>query len=64
MVTVVTICSDFGAQENKISVTVFLFSPAIGYEVMGLDEMMLIFLNVEFYTRFFTLFFHLHQEAP
>ena len=37
-----TICSDFGAQENK-SVTVFIVSPYICPEVMGLDAMTLVF---------------------
>ena len=37
----VTICSDFGAQEN---VTIFIVSPPICHEVMGLDAMILIFL--------------------
>ena len=43
----VTVCSDFGVQENK-SVTVSIFSPPICHEVMGLDAMILVFLNVEF----------------
>ena len=43
----VTICSDFGAQENK-SVIVSTFSAFICYEVMGPDAMILVFLNVEF----------------
>ena len=33
----VTICSDFGTQENKVSIV----SPSICYEVMGLDAMIL-----------------------
>ena len=37
----VTICSDFGAQENKVSVS--LVSPSICHEVMGLDAMIFIF---------------------
>ena len=36
----VTICSDFGAQENKIC-HCFHFSPSICHEVMGLDAMIL-----------------------
>ena len=44
----VTICSDFGAQENKKSVTVFIVSPSICHEVMGLVAIDLSFLNVEF----------------
>ena len=35
---VVTICSDFGAQENKVSV-----SPSICLEVMKLDAKILVF---------------------
>ena len=30
------------------SVTVSIFSPSICYEVIGLDDMILVFLNVEF----------------
>ena len=37
----VTICSDFGAQENK-SVIVSTVSPSICHEVMGLDAMILV----------------------
>ena len=40
----VTICSDFGAQENKIC-HCFHFFPSICHEVMGLDAMILVFLN-------------------
>ena len=39
--TAVTICSDFGAQGN--SVTVSIVSPCICYEVIGLDAMILVF---------------------
>ena len=39
----VTICSDFGAQENKKSVTVSTFSLSICHEVMGPDAMILVF---------------------
>ena len=35
----VTICSDFGAQKNKVS----HFSPSICHEVMGPDAMILVF---------------------
>ena len=38
----VNICSDFGAQENKIC-DVSHFSPSICHEVMGLDAMTLVF---------------------
>ena len=43
----VTVCSDFGAQENKIC-AVSTFPPAICHEVMELDAMILVFLNAEF----------------
>ena len=43
----VTICSDFGAQEN--SVTVSIVSPSICHEVMGPYVMILFFLNVEIF---------------
>ena len=39
----VTICSDFGAQENKKSVTVSIVSPSICHEVMGPDAMIIVF---------------------
>ena len=38
----VTICSDFGAQENKIC-HCFYFFPSICHEAMGLDAMILVF---------------------
>ena len=38
----VTICSDFGAQENKV-VSLSTVSPFICHEVMGLDAMILVF---------------------
>ena len=38
----VTICSDFGAQENKVC-HVPIVSPSIYHEVMGLDAMILVF---------------------
>ena len=38
----VTICSDFGAQENKVSI-VSIVSPSICHEVMELDAMFLVF---------------------
>ena len=44
----VTICSDFGAPPKIKSVTVYTVSPSICHEVMGLDDMILVFLNVEF----------------
>ena len=45
-------------------VNVSIVSPSICHKVMGSDAMILVFLNVEFYTRFFTLLFYFHQEAP
>ena len=39
---VLTLCSDFGTQENKIC-HCFHFSPSICHEVMGPDAMILIF---------------------
>ena len=38
----VTICSDFGAQKNKVS-HVPTVSPSICHEVMGPDAMILVF---------------------
>ena len=43
----ITICSDFGAQENKV-VTGSIVSPSICHEVIGLDVLILSFLNVQF----------------
>ena len=40
--TAVTICSDFGAQENK-DFHCFAVSPSICHEVMGPDAMILVF---------------------
>ena len=37
----VTVCSDFGAQENKV--TVSIFPPSTCHEVMGLVTMILVF---------------------
>ena len=37
-VAVVTICSDFGAQENKVC-SISIFPPSIFHEVMGQDSM-------------------------
>ena len=49
----VTICSDFGAQENKVkSLTVSIFSPSICHEVMGLDAMILVFWILSFKPAF------------
>ena len=41
-VAAVTVCSDFGAQENKIC-HCFHFSPFICHEVIGLEAMILVF---------------------
>ena len=38
----VTVCSDFGAQENKIC-RCFHFFPSISHEMIGLDAMILVF---------------------
>ena len=45
------------------SVTVSTVSPSICHEVMGLDAVILSFLNVELQANFFTLLFHFHEEA-
>ena len=42
LMAAVTICSDFGAQENQ-SVAVSIVSPSICHEVMGLVAMILVF---------------------
>ena len=42
--TAVTICTDFGAQENKVSIV----SPFNCHEVMGLDAMILVFWMLSF----------------
>ena len=43
----VTVCSDFGAQEEKICLC-FHFPPFVCLEVMGLDAMISVLFNVEF----------------
>ena len=59
-------------ESKKIkSVTASTFPPSVRHLVMGLDAVILVFvfvfffsfLNVEFQANFFTLLFHLHQEA-
>ena len=58
-----TICSDFGAQENKIChCSHNRKTPSICHEVMGLDAMILVF-NAELQASFVTLLFYPHQEA-
>ena len=50
-IATVTIHSDFGSQENKVSIvgnTVSIVAPSICHEVMGLLAMILVFLNVDF----------------
>ena len=49
-----TIHGDFGAQENKVC-HCFHFSPTICPKVMGLDAMILVFVNAELVLR---QFFH------
>ena len=58
----VTICSNFGAQENKVGY-VSIVSLSICHEVMGLDAMIFVFWMLCFKPTFSTLLFHLHQEA-
>ena len=43
----VTICSDFGAQENEVC-HCSIVSPSISYEVMGPDAMILVFWMLSF----------------
>ena len=47
----VTICSDFGAQENKIC-NCFYFPPSICHEVMGQHAMILVFCLLSFKPAF------------
>ena len=55
----VTICSNFGAQENKVCHWFPIYFPwSDGTRCHDLS-----FLNVEFLASFFTLLFHFHQEA-
>ena len=51
----VIIHSDFGAQENNVCHR-FCFSPSICHETMGLNAMIFIFLNAEFYLQPIGLF--------
>ena len=50
----VAICSDFGAQENKVC-HCFHFSPSICHEVLGLDAMILVFWMLNFKPSFHSL---------
>ena len=43
--SVVTICSDFGAQENKVFHCFHFFPLSICHEVMGVDAMVLVHLE-------------------
>ena len=45
-VAAVTVCTDFGAQENETLYCFHIFP--ICYEVMGPDAMILVFFNIEF----------------
>ena len=47
----VTVCSDFGAQENKVC-HCFHFSPSIYHEVMRLDALILVFWMLSFKPAF------------
>ena len=47
----VTICSDFGAQENKVC-HCSIVSPSICHEVMGPDAMILVFWRMSFKPAF------------
>ena len=47
----VTICSDFGAPKIKY-LTVFIVSPSISHEVIGLDAIILVFWMLSFKTTF------------
>ena len=58
----VTICSDFEAQENKICHCFHSFPIYLPLSD-GTACHDLSFLNVEFQASFFTILFHLHQEA-
>ena len=55
----VTICSDFGAQKNKVWHYFHIYLPWSD----GPDAMILSFPKVEFLANFFILFFHFHQVA-
>ena len=59
---VVTICSDFEAQENKVSHCFHCFPIYLPLSD-GTRRHDLCFLGVEFQASFFTLLFHFHQEA-
>ena len=58
----VTICSDFGSQENKVCHCFHCFPIYLPWS-HGTRCHDLSFLNVEFKANFFSLLFHFHQEA-
>ena len=45
------------------SVTIYIVSPSICHEVMGPDDMILVSWMISFKPAFFSLLFHIHQEA-
>ena len=61
-VAAVTICSDFGAQKNKVLHCFHCFPIYFPWSD-GTKCHDLRFLNVELQAHFFTLHFHFHQEA-
>ena len=58
----INICSDFGAQENKVCHCFHCFPIYLPWSY-GTRCHNLRFLNVEFQANFFTLLFHFHQEV-
>ena len=58
----ITICSDFGAPQNKDSHCLHSFPIYLAWSD-GTGCYDLSFLNVELEANFFTLLFHFHQEA-
>ena len=52
----VTICSDFGAPQNKVS-HCSISSPSLCHEVMELDAMILVL------SQLFHSLFHFHQQV-
>ena len=56
-ITAVTICSDFGAPKNSLSL-----SPSICHEVMGPDAVILVFWMLSFKPTF-SPSSHFHQET-
>ena len=60
--TAVTICSDFGVQENKVC-CFFHFSPSISNEMVGPYAMIIFSWMLSFRPAFSLSSFHLHQEV-